>query len=179
MSNVLAYKTRRLRGLSGFMNKVTKNITTIATVALVLLSIFFLGFLFYWIIGFIWALIWNYFIAGVLGFEMVSAIQMAGFLFCCGVVRSSFTSKSLENNATSIYSICKKITGESEIGAATSVVSCIILWVALFISATYVLVWLWNICFPVIFGITLPTIYFWNSFFILLFSHYLLGRSEK
>lgn len=161
------------------MNKVTKNITTIATVALVLLSIFLSSFLFYWIIGFVWALIWNYFIADVLGFEMVSAIQMAGFMFCYGVVRSSFTSKSLENSAASIYSACKKITGESKIRATTSVVSCIILWVTSFILATYVLVWLWNICFPVIFGITLPTIYFWNSFFILLFSHYFLGRSEK
>lgn len=163
----------------GFMNKITKNITTIATTALVFLAVFILGFLFYWISGFVWALIWNYFIADILGFNMISAIQMAGFLFCFGIVQSSFTSKSLETTATSIYSTCKKITGESEIGAATSVISCIIFWVILFILATYVFIWLWNICFPVIFGITLPTIYFWNSFFILLFSHYFLGRSEK
>lgn len=161
------------------MNKVTKNITTIAIIALVFLVIFILEFLFYWISGFVWALIWNYFIADILGFNMISAIQMAGFLFCFGIIRSSFTSKSLETTATSIYSIYKKIIGESEIGAATSVVSCIIFWVILFILATHVLMWLWNICFPVIFGITLPAIYFWNSFFILLLFHYFLGRSEK
>ena len=161
------------------MNKITKNITTIATTALVFLAVFILGFLFYWISGFAWALIWNYFIADILGFNMISAIQMAGFLFCFGIVRSSFTSKSLETTATSIYSTCKKLTGENEIGAATSVVSCIIFWVILLILATYVLMWLWNICLPIIFRITLPTIYFWNSFFILLFSHYFLGRSEK
>ena len=162
-----------------FMNKVTKNITTIATTVLVLLGIFILGFLFYWIGGFVWALIWNYFIADIFGFNMISAIQMAGFLFCFGTMRSSFTSKTLETIATSIYSTCKKIVGEREIGAAASVVSCIIFWIVLFILATHVLMWLWNICLPVIFGITLPTIYFWNSFFILLLSHYFLGRSEK
>lgn len=161
------------------MDKVRKNIVTIAVTILVFIATFVLGFLFYWFSGFIFALIWNYFIADVFGFNMASAIQMAGFLFCCGIIRSSFTSKSFEKNATSVYSACKNIVGESDFGVNISIVFSVVFWIVLFVLAVHVFVWVWNICLPLLLGITIPTISFWNSFFMLFLLHYFLGRSEK
>lgn len=161
------------------MDKVTKSVATIIVTILIFIATFVLGFLYYWFSGFVWALIWNYFIADIFGFGMASAIQLAGILFCLGIIRSSFTSKSFEKNATSVYSACKNIVGESQIGINASIVFSVIFWIVLFILAVHVFMWVWNVCFPLILGIATPVISFWNSFFILFLLHYFLGRSEK
>ena len=161
------------------MDKVAKNVETIIVTILIFIATFVLGFLYYWLSGFVLALIWNYFIADIFGFGMASAIQLAGILFCWGIIRSSFSSKSFEKNATSVYSACKNIVGESEIGINASIVSSVVFWIVLFILAVYVFMWVWNVCLPMILGITTHVISFWNSFFILLLLHYFLGRSEK